>query len=104
MRMIDVDALDEAMYHKSFETDDGRQKWYSGLWIRYKIYEEASREVPTVNAIPVQFIQDRIDSLQELAEYELESNGGYVGKVHTEVYALRALINYWKAERSAKGL
>lgn len=52
-RLIDGDVLDEAMYHKSFETDDGRQKWHSGLWIRYKIYEEASREVPTVDAQPV---------------------------------------------------
>lgn len=52
-RLIDADALDEVMYHKSFETDDGRQKWQSGLWIRYKIYEEASGEVPTVDAQPV---------------------------------------------------
>ena len=66
MRIINVDALDQAMYHKSFEVDDGRQKWNSGLWIRYKIYEEASREAPTVMAIPVQFITDKINSLEYL--------------------------------------
>ena len=48
-RLGDIDALDRAMYHKSFEVDDGRNVWNSGLWIRYKIYEEASREAPTVN-------------------------------------------------------
>lgn len=52
-RLIEVDALDRAMYHKSFETDDGRQKWDSGLWIRYKIYEETRDETPTVDAVPV---------------------------------------------------
>lgn len=53
VRLIDIDALDRAMYHKSFEVDDGRNVWNSGLWIRYKIYEEASREAPTVDAVPV---------------------------------------------------
>ena len=52
-RLIDADALDEAMYHKSFEVYDGRTMWNSGCWIRYKIYEEASREAPTVEAVPV---------------------------------------------------
>jgi len=60
------------------------------------------KHAPTVDAVPVSYIQDRIYSLQSLAEYEMEANGGYVGKVHTEVYALRALINYWKGEQSAK--
>ena len=67
MKLIDVDALDREMYHKSFEVDDGRQKWNSGLWIRYKIYEEASREAPTIETvIPVQFITDKINSLEYL--------------------------------------
>lgn len=53
MRLIDADALSEAMYRKSFETDDGRQRWDSGLWIRYKVFEEARDEAPTVDAVPV---------------------------------------------------
>ena len=65
-RLIDADLLDRAMYQKSFEVDDGRNVWNSGLWIRYKIYEEASREAPTVMAIPVQFITDKINSLEYL--------------------------------------
>lgn len=52
-RLVDIDALDRAMYHKSFEVYDGRTMWNSGLWIRYKIYEEASREAPTIEAVPV---------------------------------------------------
>ena len=53
MRLIDADALDAEMYHKSFEVDDGRNVWNSGLWIRYKIFEEALRDAPTVDAVPV---------------------------------------------------
>lgn len=53
MRLIDADALDAEMYRKSFEVDDGRNVWNSGLWIRYKIFEEAIREAPTVDAVPV---------------------------------------------------
>lgn len=52
-RYIDADALNDEMYHKSFEVDDGRNVWNSGLWIRYKIFEEAIRDAPTVDAIPV---------------------------------------------------
>lgn len=57
MKLIDADALDKVMYNKSFETDDGRQKWNSGFWIRYKIYEEAIREAPEVDAIPIDWIK-----------------------------------------------
>lgn len=53
MRLIDADALDAEMYHKSFEVDDGRNVWNSGLWIRYKIFEEAIIDTPTVDAVPV---------------------------------------------------
>jgi len=56
MKLIDADALNDEMYHKSFETDDGRQKWNSGLWIRYKIFEEAIKDAPTIEAIPIDWI------------------------------------------------
>ncbi len=53
MKLIDADALAREMYHKSFEVDDGRNVWNSGLWIRYKIFEEAIRDAPTIDAEPV---------------------------------------------------
>lgn len=52
-RYINADALEQEMYHKSFEVDDGRNVWNSGLWIRYKIFEEAIRDASTVDAVPV---------------------------------------------------
>lgn len=60
MRLIDADALSEAMYRKSFETDDGRQRWDGGLWIRYKVFEEARDNAPTIDAEPVtSWVTDR---------------------------------------------
>lgn len=65
MKLIDADALDAEMYHKSFEVDDGRNVWNSGLWIRYKIFEEAIRDAPTIDAEPV-----RHGKWYELATYD----------------------------------
>lgn len=52
-RLIDADALRERMYHDAFETDSDMQKWDSGCWIRYKMFENALEEAPTVNAVEV---------------------------------------------------
>lgn len=52
-RLIDVDVLRERMYHDAFETDSDMQKWDSGCWIRYKMFENALEETPTVDAEPV---------------------------------------------------
>lgn len=53
MRLIDADALAERMYHEAFETDSSLQKWDSGCWIRYKMFENAMAEAPTVDAAPI---------------------------------------------------
>ena len=48
MRLIDADALIERMYHDAFETDTDMQKWDSGCWIRYKMFENAIDEAPSI--------------------------------------------------------
>ena len=52
-RLIDADALNAAMYHEAFETDTDMQKWDSGCWIRYKMFEQAIKAAPTIEAEPV---------------------------------------------------
>ena len=49
MRLIDADALGNRMYHESFEKDSDLQKWDSGCWIRYKLFEQVLREAPTID-------------------------------------------------------
>lgn len=48
MRLIDADALINRMYHDAFEIDSDMQKWDSGCWIRYKMFENAINEQPTI--------------------------------------------------------
>ena len=53
MRLIDADALENAMYYEAFETDSDMQKWDSGCWIRYKMFEKHLANAPTVDAVEV---------------------------------------------------
>lgn len=46
--LIDADALRAQMYHEAFETDTDMQRWDSGCWIRYKMFENAIDKAPTI--------------------------------------------------------
>ena len=52
MRLIDADALNDSMYHEAFEKDSKLQKWDSGCWIRYKMFENHLDMAPTADAVP----------------------------------------------------
>ena len=51
MRLIDADALRDKVYHEAFETDTPDQKWDSGCWIRYKMFERNIKNAPTIDAV-----------------------------------------------------
>ena len=53
MRLIDADALREHMYHEAFETDSDLQKWDSGCWIRYQMFENILDTEITIQTFPV---------------------------------------------------
>ena len=53
MRILDADELRKQMYHEAFETDTDMQKWDSGCWIRYKMFENVIENAPTIEAEPV---------------------------------------------------
>ena len=46
-RLIDADALMQAMYHREFETD-GDTMWQSGCWVRYRAIEQVVKDQPTI--------------------------------------------------------
>lgn len=48
MRLIDADALQDVLYHEAFETDSDMQRWDGGCWIRYKMFENAICNAPTI--------------------------------------------------------
>lgn len=49
-RLISADALRQRMYNDAFETDTEMQRWDGGCWIRYKMFENALEDAPTIDA------------------------------------------------------
>lgn len=74
MRLIDADVLRERMYHDAFETDSNMQKWDSGCWIRYKMFENALEEALTLDAEPVVRCKDCRYRYQDGASFCLLGN------------------------------
>ena len=62
MRLINADALRQRMYHEAFETDTDMQKWDSGCWIRYKLFENCIDEQPTISPDDVRGVGEWIQN------------------------------------------
>ena len=46
--LIDRSVLRARMYSEAFESDTDMQRWDSGCWIRYKLFEKVVDNMPTV--------------------------------------------------------
>ena len=46
--LIDADELKRFMYHHAFELDSADQRWDSGCWVRYRLFENAMKVAPTI--------------------------------------------------------
>ena len=69
-RLIDADELRKRMYHDAFEVDSDMQKCDSGCWIRYKMFENAIDDAPTVDVVPT-------NALRLFIEWASECDFGY---------------------------
>lgn len=86
MRLIDADALKIRDISPSYwQVVDG-------------VTEYDIEKAPTVDAVPVSFINEQIEKLQGLADYEFIESGGYLGECNHELRALQDLLKHW-AER-----
>lgn len=81
MRLIDADALREAMYHEAFETDSDMQKWDGGCWIRYKMFENAIENAPTIEAKPIIYAHDISQFQKGHVEFKCSLCGVEIGVV-----------------------
>ena len=56
-KLIDAYELKREMYRRCIDTDEeikkGRAKWDSGLWIRYKVFEDAITLAQRIDAVDV---------------------------------------------------
>lgn len=54
-KLIDAYELEREMYRKCIDTNEeiekGRAKWDSGLWIRYKVFEDTITLAPRVDPV-----------------------------------------------------
>ena len=83
MRLIDADELREKMYHEAFEKDSDMQKWDSGCWIRYKMFENAIDDVPTVEQPQWIPVTERLPNREEY----IQCNGLFIVSDGNRSYA-----------------
>ena len=50
-RYIDAEKFEREMYHEAFEIDSDMQKWDSGCWIRYKMFDNCIAHQPTADVV-----------------------------------------------------
>jgi len=50
---ISRETLRDLMYTEAFERDTGLQRWDSGLWIRYKLFENCLEAIPAADVVEV---------------------------------------------------
>ena len=46
--LVDINELSRLMYHEAFENDTPLQKWESGCWIRYKLFENCREQTRVI--------------------------------------------------------
>ena len=59
------------------------------LWKRIQM-------LPTVEAIPVEFIESKLETMRKIADDEFERNGGYVNEFDYRMWALKGLLQDWE--------
>lgn len=64
---IDVNLLKERMYHEAFEKTTDMQRWDSGCWIRYKMFENVVKDIPIADVVEVVRCKDCKYSLDRRA-------------------------------------
>ena len=96
-RMIDADEFKNRMYHEAFEKDSDMQKWDSGCWIRYRLFEEVLRGQPTVTPEPHWIpCSERLPEVGETVLFCDYDRDIYVGH--------RAIEHWWSVDDKVKNV
>ena len=94
MRLIDADALKESIDEHVYLVHHGFNETEYGC-TQYGIHQIID-DAPTIDAIPIEFIQKRIDQLKEINERLFMVNGGYTSPSDYEQWELERLIRDWR--------
>lgn len=90
MRLIDADAL----ITEAFDLMD-RDELLEDVPQIIKDYCDAQ---PTVEAIPIEFIEIRLEHLNDMIEYEMNEQGDYDGRAMHGYAELKYLLLEWRNE------
>ena len=91
-RLIDADAIG----YDFGEINDGKNKW----WDLY-VTNEAIAQQPTIDAVPMSFIEKKIESIRQyLSEHEGEE---FMSGLISKVAAYEKLIEEWREENGQIG-
>lgn len=108
---IEREVLQNAMYHEAFETDTEMQRWDSGCWIRYKLFENVLEQQPTVDVpqwIPCSERLPEVGKQCLLTVHEIGWNcteynrviiGIYSDNYKNHILAWMPLPDPWKGEK-----
>ena len=91
MRPIDADALNYVRVRIAH--DDGTIGGYNAV-----VPSSEIKNAPTIDAVPTEFIQKRIDKLKEMNERIFIANGGYTSPSDYEQWELERLIRDWREQ------
>lgn len=82
---ISRETLRDLMYTEAFDRDTGLQRWDSGLWIRFKLFENC------LDAIPAADVVER-----KSARWKGAGLGDYYCSLCNETYSIGAeRVNDW---------
>ena len=87
MMLIDADDLRQAMYHEAFETYTDLQKWDSGCWIRYKLFEKVLEAMPLAQPDVYKLVPISEALPQEEGEYFVTDDAGGLAKVYLDIFS-----------------
>ena len=95
-RLIDADALKNSIDEHVYLVNHGFNESEYGI-TQYGIHQIID-DAPTIDAVPIEFIEKRIAELKKLNEYEFVENGGYTSPSDYEQWELERLIRDWREQ------
>lgn len=87
MRLIDADKLIRTVRFLTLR--DGKE-----IEIHY-VEAERIDSAPTIDAIPIEWIEKQIKCLREIADIAFEENGGFIEREHYALHAVERLLKDW---------
>ena len=102
--LIDREKLKQRMYHEAFEKDSDMQRWDSGCWIRYKMFENVIAEIPTAEPEAANMVKIPETGIGDLSDGYHTFNGLYEQRMILFAALVKAYKEKaWKSYRHEDG-